>query len=145
LARIKINIPNTPALYEGCLDVRVGDLNYGDHVGNDRYLLYAHEIRMRYLTKIKQTEKNFFGESIIMNDSACQYRGEAFFGDQLNYQLWAEDYQSFGLDLIYRIYHIERGDIAYIKTGIVFYDYKKKKLTPAPENLEERINSAHIL
>jgi len=31
------------------LPVRITDINYGGHVGNDRLLVFAHEARMRFL------------------------------------------------------------------------------------------------
>ena len=50
MARVKLEIPELlPFATE--LEVRVGDVNYGGHLGNDALLGLLHEARIRFLGK----------------------------------------------------------------------------------------------
>ena len=71
-------MPESNPVYQTSIQVRVDDMNYGNHMGNDRYLAFAHEARLQFLRSHQQSELNFFEASLIMADSAIMYRGEAF-------------------------------------------------------------------
>jgi len=46
MARIKIDIPSLQ-LTEIHIPVRITDINYGNHVGNDAFVSIIHEARMQ--------------------------------------------------------------------------------------------------
>ena len=48
MARIKIEFPEKFA-YSTNIPVRITDINYGGHVGNDAILSLIHEARMQFL------------------------------------------------------------------------------------------------
>ena len=48
MARVKLDLPDD-FTYSTQLDVRVTEINYGNHVGNDRMVSLLHEARLRYL------------------------------------------------------------------------------------------------
>jgi acyl-CoA thioester hydrolase len=52
MARIKIEIPEQ-FIFETQLKVRIGDINYGGHMGNDAVLTLAHQARIEFLEKSK--------------------------------------------------------------------------------------------
>ena len=43
------------------LAVRITDLNYGNHVGNDKVLTFLHEARVRFLNSFGYSEFNLEG------------------------------------------------------------------------------------
>ncbi|MGB0167367.1 MAG: thioesterase, partial [Luteibaculum sp.] len=68
MGRIKIELP--PKFQFGTeITVRVGDLNYGNHLGNDSLLALLHQARVEYIKFLgAQSELDFFGSSLIMAD-----------------------------------------------------------------------------
>ncbi len=57
MARIKIDLPDS-FYFSTLFSVRITDLNYGAHVGNDTVLSFIHEARVRYLQSLGYSELN---------------------------------------------------------------------------------------
>ena len=73
MPRIKLPLPSKID-FEMCLTLRVSDMNYGGHMGNDSVLSLAHEARIRFLKKHNLLERDFYGYSLLMADSAVVYK-----------------------------------------------------------------------
>ncbi|MGX5820307.1 acyl-CoA thioesterase [Chitinophaga lutea] len=135
MARVKIDLPATFP-FSTTLPVRIGDVNYGGHVGNDAIVSMLQEARMHYLASIGATELEFFGASLIMGDLAVVYKGESFYGDALRIEVAPAELASAGFDLCYRISTERAGKqiaVAEAKTGMVCFDYKTRRVTRVPE------------
>ena len=65
------------------LDVRVGDLNYGNHVGHQHYFLYFQEARMGYLRQVGYSETDIEGLRMVVAEASCRYKRELLLGDKL--------------------------------------------------------------
>ena len=79
MARIEITLPSHFS-YSTELTVRVTDLNYGNHVGNDSILALMHEARLQYYRHLGfKNELNFEGNvGQVISDAAIVYKSEAF-------------------------------------------------------------------
>jgi acyl-CoA thioesterase FadM len=142
MARIKIDLPEK-FLFETEIPVRITDINYGNHLGNDAVLSIAHEARLRFLKKYGFTEKDIGGIGIIMVDAAVQYKTESHYGDTLLIEVAVTNITRVGCDIVYRFTNKNSGDeIAFAKTGIVFYDYDNKKVVTIPKIFLSRIQKA---
>lgn len=134
MPRIKIDLPDA-FIFNTSVQIRVTDLNYGNHLGNDALLGLIHEARVQFLQSLGcKNEKNVFGAGLIMADTAIQYKAEGFLGDQLKIEVEVYDITRMGFDIGYRI---TRGSdvIALAKTGMVCFDYSNRKVTAVPEEL----------
>jgi acyl-CoA thioester hydrolase len=121
MAKITLTIPHTLP-FSTTMAVRIGDVNYGGHLGNDAVLSMVHEARVRFLASMGYTEHDIEGVSIIMSDAAVVYRGEAHYADELEIGVGAGEFSGSGFDLLYRISRQADGkEIALVKTGIVFF------------------------
>ena len=132
MARVKIKFPNENPLYTALIPVRIGDINYGGHIGNDAVLSVIHEARMQLLRQWNYTELDAGGNSLIMADVMIAYRAEAYYGDILVVKIYAEEISDRAFDLLYHISTLRDGiekDIAHAKTGMICYDYNIKKIT----------------
>ena len=139
MARIKIDLPEN-FIFETEIKVRISDINYGGHLGNDAVLSLAHEARIRFLESMGYTELNIEGASIIMTDAEIVYRNESFYGDLINIALAIQDISNTGFDFLYRLVRVsDNKEIARAKTGIVFFNYETKKIIPIPENFKTKI------
>ena len=122
------------------MNVRIDDLNYGNHLANDRVLAFAHEVRVQYLKSLGYGELNFCGVGLIMTDASVSFKSEAFQGDKLHVELAVDDITKFGFDLIYRITDSStKKEVALVKTGMVCFDYEKKKISVLPQKAKVKL------
>ena len=139
MARVKIDLPEK-FLFSTNIKVRIGDVNYGGHVGNDAILAIAHDARLQFLHSLGYSELDVEGTSLIMADSAVIYKGESFFGNTLKVEIGVNDIHKLGFDLIYKISNIENNkDIAHIKTGMICFDYENRKIAALPEKAKNNL------
>ncbi len=119
--------------------VRIADINYGNHVGNDAFVSIIHEARMQWLKQYGYTELNMEGIGLIMSDLAIEFKNESFYGDLIEVKLSAGEISRVGFELYYRLF-AKRNDehilLANAKTGMVCYDYDAKKITAVPEKIK---------
>jgi YbgC/YbaW family acyl-CoA thioester hydrolase len=134
--RIKLHLPDHFS-FAATIAVRITDINYGGHLGNDKLLTLLHEARMQYLQHHGYTELNLGGTGILLADVAIEYRSEIKYGDSLKIYITATDFDKLGFDLYYKVM-LEKGEtealVARAKTGVVCFDYTtgKKVAVPAP-------------
>ena len=132
MSRIRLEMPER-FQFSTEITLRVSDINYGGHLGNDVVLAIAQEARMRFLQSHGWTELDVSGVGIIMIDAAVVYRSEAFYGDVLTIEVSVVDLQQLGCDFMFRMVNKGSGkEVARVKTGIVFFDYEKRKPSSVP-------------
>jgi YbgC/YbaW family acyl-CoA thioester hydrolase len=135
MPRIKIDLPASFS-FSTPFTVRITDLNYGNHVGNDSVLSFLHEGRVRYLQSLGYSELNVEGVAIIMADAALVFKNEIYYGDELLISIRTVECSRVGFDLVYKI-EKKSGDglltAAMAKTALVCYDYEKKKVVALPD------------
>ena len=133
MARVKLDLPDRFE-FSTEIQVRIGDINYGGHLGNDTILSLIHEARVRFLQKYGFTEANIGGVGLIMTDAVIVYRSEGFYGDTLTIDVTIGDFTKSGCDFFYRLTNkLTLKEVARAKTGIVFFDYKTRKVVSIPE------------
>ncbi|SIP91596.1 acyl-CoA thioesterase [Marinobacterium stanieri] len=139
MARIKLDMPDN-YLFSTELAVRINDINYGGHLGNDAVLSMVHEARLRFLKHYHYTEMDVEGSSIIMTDSAIVYKAEGFHGDRVQVDVTVADFNKYGCDLYYLLSNKDTAvEIAHAKTGIVFFDYEERKVQTVPEGFRNKV------
>lgn len=129
MERIRVEFPE-PAVFAIVLPVRITDINYGQHLGNDAVLAFAHEARVRFLQQGGLSEKNVGdGVGLIMVDAAISFRAQARWGDEIKIEVGQGELTPVGFVLFYRLRRIaDNADIAIVRTGLVFYDYAQQRL-----------------
>lgn len=141
MARLKISLPGSEKLiFTTILTVRINDINYGGHLGNDSVLTLCHEARCRFLKSLKCSESDVFGAGIIMADSMAIYKAESFLGDNLTVDLYCGEWSAVGFELFYHFMRkSDSVEIAQVKTGILFFDYGRRKILKVPLAFKERL------
>jgi acyl-CoA thioesterase FadM len=136
MARIKIDLPESFS-FRTSIAVRITDLNYGAHVGNDTVLSFIHEARFRYLQSLGYTEFNLESVGLIMSDAALVFKNEIYYGDELLISIQAVEFNRVGFDLIYKMEKKPADQplitVAFVKTAMVCFDYDQKKVVRLPE------------
>jgi acyl-CoA thioesterase FadM len=139
MARIKVELPEHFS-FSTTIPVRITDLNYGKHVGNDTILSMIHEARVQFLQQFGYGELDFAGVGLIMSDVAIEFKNELFYGDAVKVSVAAADFSKIAFDLYYKLEKTS-GDtlIAVAKTGMVCYDYNKRKVAAIPGEVVEKL------
>jgi acyl-CoA thioesterase FadM len=144
MARIKIELPGSFP-FSCRIPVRITDINYGGHAGNDTVLSIIHEARMQFLKSIGYTELEFAGAGMIMSDVGIEFRNELFYGDVVIASVAAGEMSRIGFDLIYKLETMRPANngksilIAIAKTGMICYDYEKKKIISVPAEAKVKL------
>ncbi|HEX8350126.1 MAG TPA: thioesterase family protein [Hymenobacter sp.] len=139
MARIKVALPDT-FLFTVEIPVRITDLNYGAHLGNDALLSILHEARVQFLKHISLPEFDPATQlGLIMADVAIEYKGEGFHGDVLRIQLSTTDLNKYGFDVVYWVKNQDGREIARAKTGMLCFDYTTRKLKALPTEVAGRL------
>ena len=134
MSRLKIQLPEQ-FQFSTIIPVRITDLNYGNHVGNDAILSIIHEGRMQLLRNAGYTEMEFAGVGMIMSEVEISFRAEAFYGDRIIISVATGDHTKIGFDLFYKLEKEVEGKkilVAAARTGMVCFDYKVKKIAALP-------------
>lgn len=141
MARVKVELPEQFA-FSTTIPVRITDLNYGKHVGNDTILSMIHEARVQYLKQLGYGELDLAGVGLIMSDVAIEFKSELFYGDEVLVSVAAGDLSKISFDLYYKL-EKHSGDktvsVAVAKTGMVCYDYSKKKVAAIPTEVADKL------
>jgi acyl-CoA thioester hydrolase len=141
MQRIRIDLPQK-FIFSTEISVRVPDVNFAGHLGNDSILSMVHEARIRFLKNWGFSEVDTAGAGIIMFDAALQYKSQGYHGDVLVFNVAVENFFKNGCDFIFKITNKADGkEIARAKTGIAFFDYKKNKIVTVPEKFIEIVDS----
>ncbi|MFT7591854.1 MAG: acyl-CoA thioester hydrolase, partial [bacterium] len=86
MPRVKINEPSI-YVFSTRIQVRVSDLNYGNHLGNERVLAFAQEARLHFFAQYGMSELDFWGTSLIQGDAALTYANEGFLHDMIQVEI----------------------------------------------------------
>ena len=138
MARIKLTIP-AKKIFTATIPVRITDINYGNHLGNDALVSIIHEARIQWLASAGYTELSVEGAALIMSDLAVEYKNESFYGDLLTIQISIDEISKISFEIYYEIVTTREEKIILIanaKTGMVCYDYDVKKVIEINKKLK---------
>ena len=145
MARVKLDMNGVIFVFRTELDVRITDINYGRHVGNDAMLGLLHEARLRFLASAGLSEEDIGGVGMLMGDAVVQFKAVAFRGDNLVVEMGLADVERRTVDLMYRVTRTGDGAVvALAKTGMVAFDYAKNRLADLPPAFLEKMGAKAI-
>lgn len=141
MARVKLTaLDRYQSIYE--TTVEVTDLNYGNHLGNDALVGIIHRARVHLLHQLSASEHDL-GDGktgILMADLIVNYIGESYLFDKLSVESSIGEVRSKGFRMFHRIKTPQGRIIALAETGIVAFNYPKKKITRIPESFVSKIS-----
>ncbi len=136
--RVKIELPELMPFVTR-IAIRITDINYGNHAGNQVFLELLHEARVRYLQQFGYGELNLEGIGVIMADAAIEFKAEILYGDEVEVAIAATNINRVGFDLLYLVTAL-RQEAAVLagkaKTAMICYDYNLKKVVALPNKVK---------
>ena len=143
MERIKINLPDT-FTFSTTIKIRITDINYGGHVGNDSFLSLVHEARLQFLASKGFSEMDMMGVGLIMADAGIEFKKEMKYGDTVKISVAATGFDRIGFDIFYLL-EVENGGTfitaGKAKTGMMCFDYANKKKANIPTEAIEKLQS----
>ena len=139
MPRVKIDFPEKFFDVEINIPVRITDINYGDHVGNDSLVSIIHEARVQFLQHYNFTELDIEGVGLIMSDLIIEFKNESFYKDIIEIKIAAGEISKVSFELFYKLSCLRNNSeviIANAKTTMVCYDYGLKKIVAIPGKLK---------
>ena len=125
-----------PVCFTCALPIRVTDMNYGNHLGNDRIVGLMHEARLQFFRSFGYTEMNLEGVGLILRDLSVVLKKEMFYGDELQFELSVHTWTSTGFTIDYQISRLDEGQrtiTALAHTTMICFDYEMRKPVRIPE------------
>lgn len=138
MARIKIELPEKE-LARFTIPVRITDINYGNHVGNNAVVEIIHEARVQFLNLHGFKELDAAGTALIMSELLVEFKSESFYPDVLFTHLYCGEISKVGFELFYKITTVrdeKNITIAHAKTSMVCFNYGVRKVEMVPEKLK---------
>lgn len=133
-----------PYTFTTKMTVQIGDINYGGHVGNERYLVFAQESRMRFLDTFGYSEINFGPYGLVVAEAGIEYFAELFHGDIISISISINNISKAAFDCYYKIETTKKDKTiiaALVKTSMVCYDYKERKVKSIPDDVRMKLTS----
>lgn len=138
MGKIKLELPEKFDFHTE-IPVRITDLNYGGHLGNDAVLTLIHEARVRFLKSHEYSEMDVCGAGLIQADAVIIYKQEAYYGTMIDFSVTVSDFTNAACDFFYLLTDKSTGkEIARAKTRIVFFNYQTRKKLPVPEEFKAK-------
>ena len=139
MARIKIELPSVWT-FSADVPVRITDLNYGQHVGNDTMLAYIQEARVQWLRSLGYPSELLVPPvGLILVDLAVRMKSEVAYGDSIRIRMAISEWSKVGFELVYLLEKAgDESEIARATTGLVFFNYDTRRLSPAPEGFRAK-------
>ncbi|HCH32359.1 MAG TPA: esterase [Oceanospirillaceae bacterium] len=129
---------NPVHLYNCGLQVRVSDLNYGNHLGNDAILSYFHEIRVQWLSHNQLSEQDVGGCGLIMTGANIDYLKQGHLHQKLTLSLSVSNIGKARFSLGYKLKEQKTGHpIATGSTHMGCFDYQRQKPARMPPGFAE--------
>ncbi len=126
--------------------IEVTDLNYGNHMGNDALVGIIHRARVRFLYFLGAGENNL-GDGktgILLTDLIVNYKGEGLLFDKIIVDSSIGEIRPKGFRMFHRISGEDSRIIALAETGIVAFDYQKRKVAKIPDSFILRIPELEV-
>jgi acyl-CoA thioesterase FadM len=142
MSRTKLELP-ADFTFSTNIPVRISDINYGGHVGNDSILALIHEARVRFLDQFGFKELQVGNGGLIMRDVVIEFKRELFYGDTVKASVKAGDFSTSSFNLFYKLEKESANRpvlITAARTGMVCYDYQSKKITLLTDEVKSKLS-----
>ena len=124
-------------------EVRVSDINYGGHMGNDKALTVFHDARINFLQSFGFSEMNI-GDNIgiILIEANIKYKAEVFLHDVLEVSVKLDKVEGIKWNLAYTAKRSSDSKVVFEgNTLMASFNYERKKISPIPRAFLDKVMS----
>jgi len=122
-------------------DVRIGDINYGAHMGNEVALVVFQDARIAFLDSLGCSEKDIGeGLGLILVEAHVVFRKEVFLNDRLETRVTVSGLRRSAFDLQFDVVCRSDGErVFHGWTRMLPYNYGEKKVRRVPETFRVQL------
>lgn len=127
-------------MFQYTYQIQKEDINHGNHVGNERALVFFKKAREAWLAEKNYSELSIGEGCGIIQKSACiEYRKQIFLQDTIDVNIIKIELEKLFFIFFYQIYN-QKGEL-YVEgnTKMLAYDYKNQKVRKIPNHFLKRI------
>ncbi len=148
MARIKLK-RHEHYQFRHWLAVRVGDVNYGGHLGNDAVVRLCNEARVQMMRQLDCSELDLGdgATGVVMTELAVNYVGEGFLHDALLVHSRVDSVGYFG----FRVHHLLEKDgddgpapVALVQTALSAFDGASRQIGELPSSFIAALGRAGV-
>jgi acyl-CoA thioesterase FadM len=138
----RIDFPNT-VLWSSQRVIQQEDINIAQHMGNERILVWADEIRQQFLNHIGWFSESTLTEfGLIVANHTIVYQSEGFLGDKINIDIAVNELTEFSFDIIIRCKKENTTkNMVVMRTGMVCFNYLKREITSIPSHFLDKLQA----
>ena len=117
--------------------IKQEDLNYGNHVGNERALLFFQWARESFLRQNNLSETNIGdGSGFIQVEATVQYKKQLFLDQKIEVRITKIEIKGLKIIFEYEIYTGKEPAITGTAT-VLAYNYEEQKIKKIPAKFKE--------
>ena len=132
-------------IFNTMLEVRIYDINYGNHLGHDSLVSMLHEARVRFLRHLGYSELNIDGLGLLVTNLVVNYVGEAFLSDVISINIEITNTTKTTIEIVYQAVDSKtKKEIARGLTTMVFFDYQKRKVARIPQKFLSEVDALSL-
>ncbi len=125
--------------------VRISDINYGGHMGNERALLAFQQARIEWLKTLGLSEMNIGeGRGLIQRRANVEYLKEVSLGDVLDVSIYPSEIKGSYFVLAHEVTNQDGFTVLTGNVTLGSFDYSSKKLAKIPNTLREVLENKKI-
>ncbi|MGC3871731.1 acyl-CoA thioesterase [Halomonas sp. GXIMD04776] len=142
MERVQLEFPEVDIIHHHPLSVRIGDMNYGRHLGHDALITLLHEARAQAFVALGFREWDVAGYPSVVADLAVQYRAEAKWPDMLEVETAIPSAEARGFCVYQRLHRpADKRTIAVARLNLVLLDPEAGKPVAVPSALNEALDA----
>jgi acyl-CoA thioester hydrolase len=121
--------------------IRIGDINYGGHMGYDKALSLFHDARIAFINSLGYTELNIGENSgIIIGEAYVKYKKEIFLNDNLRVFITISEIKDATFIMNYSVFKQDDDKEAISGyTKVVSFSFLDKKVDLIPKDFLEKL------
>ncbi|HUH73911.1 MAG TPA: thioesterase family protein [Chitinophagales bacterium] len=138
----RIEFPDT-VLWSSKRVIEAEDINIAQHMGNERILVWADQIRQQFLNDIGWSEESTLTEfGLIVANHTIIYQSEGFLGDPIHIDVAVNELTEFSFDILIRCKKENATrNLVVMRTGMVCFNYLKREITPIPSQFLDKLEA----
>lgn len=117
--------------------VRIDDINAADHLDANRIFVLVCNVRALFFEACGHAEANCFGYAMFMLEQSAQYKGQAYFNDMLQFEVYLEDIKGVTMMLHFRVTNQHGALVANVFNTLGCFDIEKQKLVHVPSSMRD--------
>lgn len=140
MTRLELNIPEK-ILFETEFQIKLEDINFAKHMGNERILVHANTVRTAFYKHLDLLEGDWDnGHGTIVANHCIKYISEGFLDDRIVCKVGISELTSCSFDMVMYFVKANGKPLAIIRTGVVYFDYNERRIREIPKNYLDKFN-----